>query len=229
MDANHMIYDFETALRALIDAQSDVMTLVQKWEEMIADDPRLVTFDLKGQADNPGRTYNIPNIQRIIETLNSNGFPRDPTFDSVNVRGQGGAAKITNSALEFISPSTGVGATYDAYGIDGRVWTVSERTELTRWPIPRYWAVKERTSPTVTIRPALPARDETRATDFFVQLPRGTGQDPTSITLQFAGFGATGIKVLEAGPTESVWHVFVSATFTRSGLSTTGHVLKMEG
>lgn len=216
-----MLYDFETALRALINSQSDVMVLVQKWGEMLDSDPHDVTFMLKG-ADGTAVSYAIPNIQKVIDTLNTRTLPPNPVFDSVSLRDADGAARLTPGSIKFEGSGSAVGASYDAYGVEGKVWLISETTTVTHWPIPRYWRLRDQAAITVTISPNIEEGDF-RATDFFVFVPGGS-----SITLLFHSYGASQKMELNADSGKSVWHIVMHASRNQYGLHTEARAVKME-
>lgn len=172
-----MHYDFETALKALINAQSDVMTLVQKWGDMLSAQAQDVTFNLKGQGGEPVQ-YTIPNIQKIVETINTRTLPPNPTFNSVTTTSKYGGGKLTSGGLTF----AGVGKemTFNANGIQGVARELNNGSStITEWPIPRFMFAKSGTHPSVLFRPNLPDRDVVHMSDFYIFVPNGVSVDLT--------------------------------------------------
>lgn len=172
-----MHYDFETALKALINAQSDVMTLVQKWGDMLSSKAQDVTFNLKGQGGEPVQ-YTIPNIQKIIETINTRTLPPNPTFNSVYTTARGGGGRLTAGGLTFAG--AGKEMTYDADGIQGVAQALDNGSStVTEWPVPRFMFAKSGTHPSVMFRPKLPDNDVVHMSDFYIFVPDGVTVDLT--------------------------------------------------
>lgn len=225
MANKRMIYDFETVFEVIMKSQTDMIELVTKWSEMLAPTAKDVTFNLSGR-DQP---LVVPNIQKIIDTINERTLPERPTFKHVTVIGQGGGAYISNGGIEFAGNEQDkmVGLHYDAFGISGYVWDVSGDAELRRWPVNRYWHVNSTTRPTVHINPNVPTSMTDQMSDFYIFLPVGR-----SITLMFHQFGASKYKTLENTSGDfQIWHVIVNAANKprTGGLVVTGRAILMDG
>lgn len=217
--AGKMLYDFETALKTLLYAQSDVMTLVQKWAEMVSQNPQYVTFTLKGKDGTP-ETHRIPNLQMVISNLEAGILPSDPHFNSVTTTSPGGRATLTNSSVEFAG--TNSGAHYAPLGMEHTVWIPEGEIVLSEWPVPRCWSIRSNTTVQVTLRPRVGDTGVMHGTDFFVYAAAGA-----SVTLAAPTIGATKSMVLTAGDDVTVWHVFMSALDVREGLSVTLRAVKL--
>ena len=222
--AEKILYDFEAAIKALMDAQSDVMMLVTKWSEMIASDAHYVTFRLKGQNGEGPADYSIPNIQMVIDNLTKSALPEDVSVNSVTTTTrQGiGRGKLTAGSLNFAGNAT-QGATYNVNGMEGISVKITDGARYTTWPIYRYMHAAVGENPTITIAPALKDK-ELHAGDFFVEVPEGS-----ELTINFASYSENQKMVLHSTSGYSVWHIFVSATNGNSaGLVTRGRAIRME-
>ena len=214
-----LVYDFETALKTLLNAQSDVMVLVQKWGEMLASTPNDVTFTLKGQDGTPV-TYTIPNIQKVIDTIGTRTLPTDPVFDSVTLRGQSGSGRVTNGGVTFSGVSTG--AHYSAIGMEHQAVEFRENATLREWPLPRCWSIPSNAHPSITVAPALQDTNILHASDFFIYADPGT-----SVNLSFPSYGSTQrMELIPIGA--SVWHVFVATkNIANAGRSTVARAVRL--
>lgn len=215
-----MHYDFESALRALIDAQSDVMMLVTKWAEMIAPDARDVSFLLKGEGGEPAK-YTIPNIQKVIDTINTRTLPQNPSFKSVHAVAQNGGGVFTAGGIEF--DGAGKQATYSADGIQGKVQELADgATTWTEWPIPRYAYAKSGTSPVLTLSPDLPDRGVAHMSDFYIAVEGGV-----TVELRFSSYGSAQRAYL-TGDGNTIFHICMFAeNVPNAGRRTWGRIEKM--
>lgn len=213
--ANHtMLYDFETVLNTILRSQTDMLELVTKWSEMLATTPRYVEFNLSGR-DAP---LKVPNIQMVVDAINSRSLPLEPTFRQVSVSGQGGAATLSNGGLSF--EGSGFSANYTANGIGGSMWKVADDETLGTWPPPRYWDVSAPGQVSITISPNVEFSEIDTMSDFFVKVAVGS-----SLKLTFhnyAGSAAADKLTLDC-PTNkpAIWHV---ATCVRRRPGTGGTV-----
>ena len=217
--SNKMVYDFETALKSLLNAQSDVTELVTKWGEMLASDPRDVVFHLKGPNGEP-TVMAIPNIQKVISTLTTRALPQNPEFETVRTKGHDGQGRLENGGLNF--EGVGAGATYSALGVEGTVQEISANTTIQSWPPPRYMYIKENASPAIIIRPRITVPGVKHMADFFVWLPANTAVD-----LSFSSPGGAQVIHL-VSHAEETWHVVVMAEYeARIGVRTKGRITRM--
>lgn len=215
-----MHYDFETALKALINAQSDVMTLVQKWGDMLSSQAQDVTFNLKGQGGEPVK-YTIPNIQKIVETINTRTLPPNPTFSTVRTTTKNGGGLLTAGGLEFAG--AGKEMIYDADGIQGVAIALNDGSSTkTEWPIPRYMFVRSGTHPRVLFRPKLEDRDVLHMSDFFIFVP-----NEATVDLTFSSYGQSSHTTL-TGNGNSIFHgCMVANNIYRYGLDCWARFEKM--
>lgn len=193
-----MHYDFEAALKALINAQSDVMALVQKWGDMLSSQAQDVTFNLKGQGGEPVK-YTIPNIQKIVETINTRTLPPNPTFSTVRTTTKNGGGLLTAGGLGFAG--AGKEMIYDADGIQGVAIALDDgNSTKTEWPIPRYMFVGSGTHPKVIFRPKLEDRGVVHMSDFYIFVPNGV-----TVDLTFPSYGQASHTAL-TGNGNSIFH-----------------------
>lgn len=220
-----MIYDFETTLRTILNAQSDIITLVQKWGEMLASDPHDVTFNLKGEGGE-AVPYSIPNIQKVIDTLGERALPSDPIFNSVTAKNSNGSGKMTPGGIEFRGRGEFTGfkeihTGYSAWGITGDEWTPDIEATLTHWPVPRYWYIPGNGQRSVDFNPdnvSWPSDGERFATDFFVHINPGA-----SLKIKFR----YKTMLLGAGGNGGSWHVYMRTNRNEYGLHTYGYAVQM--
>ncbi|MCF0113592.1 MAG: hypothetical protein HUJ60_06420 [Bacilli bacterium] len=215
-----MHYDFETALKTLINAQSDVMTLVQKWGDMLSSKAQDVTFNLKGQGGEPVQ-YTIPNIQKIVETINTRTLPPDPSFNSVRLIARNGGGRLTAGSLSFAG--AGKEMTYDADGIQGVAHELDDGSStITEWPVPRFMFAKSGTQPSVLFRPTLPDKDVVHMSDFYIFVPDGV-----TVDLAFSSYGVISRTTL-TGTGLSIFHGCMVAKYVyRAGLDCWARFEKM--
>lgn len=226
MADKRMIYDFETIFEVIMKSQTDLIEIVTKWSEMLAPTAKDVSFNLSGR-DAP---LVVPNIQKVVDTINERTLPKNPTFSKINITGQGGTGTITNGGIKFDGESgdARVGSVYDAYGIGGYVWNISENIELRRWPVPRYWVVRSdpAETPTVHILPDVPTSQISLMGDFFIQIPEGK-----EITLIFHSYRGSRRKTFTNTTNNlQIWHIIIRVSnLPRSGgIEVTGSCILMD-
>lgn len=215
-----MLYDFETALKALIDAQSDVFELVAKWSELTASDARYVTFHLKGK-DGGVHDFIIPNFQMVVDTINERTLPPDPSFNTVRATSRNGGATLTAGSLKFAGGGNQE-ATYDVNGIQGIPYTIEDGDRWTSWPPTRYNIVNAGESPTLYVSPQLSDRNVPHMSDFFVYVPR-----LSALTIIFHSYNQSQTMNLSAD-VDTIWQVCMTATNKTAGIATFARAVKME-
>lgn len=222
-----MIYDFETIFEVIMKSQTDMIELVTKWSEMLAPTAKDVTFNLSGR-DQP---LVVPNIQKIVETINERTLPSDPSFKSVtvNAKGANGQGKMTAGGVSFGGNDNemagGVAAAvYSAYGTCGSIWQVAGEKTLTQWPIPRYWSVAAPGQAHVHVGPdqSKIERSKPQVSEFFVVVD---GPD-RSLKLTLTSYTHENYQHMTlncpTGGQPAIWHVVVIATNQLPGIVVRG-------
>lgn len=215
-----MLYDFETALKTLIDAQSDVFELVAKWSELTASDARYVTFHLKDK-DGTARDFTIPNFQMVVDTINERTLPPDPSFNTIRATSRNGGATLTAGSLKFAGGNNQE-ATYDVNGIQGIPGTIEDGDRWTSWPPTRYNTVNSGESPTLYVSPQLAGQNILHMSDFFVYVPRSS-----ALTIIFHSYNQSQTMNLSAD-TDTIWQVCMTATNKTAGIATFARAVKLE-
>lgn len=214
--ANEILYDFHAALAKIIESHSDMKLVISKWREMLDSTARDVEFVF---AD--GSKVKVPNIEKIVETINERTLPPDPVFDSVTATAPGGGGKLTAGALSFAGDSQET--TYSVNGIQGIPAVINDGERWIMWPLPRYMRVESGENPTLTIAPSLSDRDVMHMSDFFVFVPAGA-----SVTFNFSRYGESQRMTLTANE-NTMWQVCVTALYaSRFGLDTSARAVKLD-
>lgn len=217
MADKRMIYDFETIFEVIMKAQTDMIELVTKWSEMLAPTAKDVSFNLSGR-DQP---LVVPNIQKIVDTINERSLPSDPSFNSVTVTNRYGRGGIlTAGALSFVGSS--INTTYNANGIQRIPAVIKDNGKWTMWPLPRYMRVNPDENPSLTIEPKLDDAEVMHMSDFFVFVPGGS-----SVTFTFSSYTQSQRMTLTAR-SNTIWQVCVTAlNVNRGGLTTSARAVKL--
>lgn len=212
---NEIVYDFKAALAKIIESHSDMKLVISKWSEMLDSTARDVEFVF---AD--GSKVMVPNIEKIVETINERTLPPDPTFNSVTTAAKGGRGKLTPGALSFTGSSQET--TYNVHGMQSIPAVINDGDRWTMWPLPRYMRVESGESPTLMIAPSLNDRDVMHMSDFFVSVPAGA-----SVTFIFSRYGESQRMTLAASG-NTIWQVCVTAlNVSGAGLSTSARAVKL--
>lgn len=215
---NSMIYDFQSALEKIIAAHSDMVEVLTKWQAMISPTPQDIQFNLSGQDP-----VIVPNIQKVVETLDERTLPSDPAFKSVKVVAPGGAAMLGNGGLSFQS-GTDTRTRYTAIGMESSGWVIPGDTVAYRWPLDRYWFVPKNSDFTTTIQPKdWGDPEDPHGCDFFVHIPENT---PFQII--FARPGSPQRMSFPAINAPAMWHVVCFVEQKIGGRSVTAYRTKME-
>lgn len=212
---NEILYDFKAALAKIIESHSDMKLVISKWREMLDSTARDVEFVF---AD--GDRVVVPNIEKIVETINERTLPPDAVFNTVTAATRVARAKLTAGELSFAGGPQET--TYNVYGIQSIPEVIIDGGRWTMWPIPRYMRVAPGENPSLTIAPNLSDTDVTHMSDFFVFVPAGS-----SVTFIFSSYGQPQHMTLTA-VSNTVWQVCVTAlNVNRSGLSTRAWAVKL--
>lgn len=220
-----MIYDFETIFEVIMKSQTDMIELVTKWSEMLAPTARDVTFNLSGR-DQP---LVVPNVQKIVETINTRTLPADPSFNSVTTNAKNGQGRFTAGGVSFSGNDNemagGVAAgVYSAYGTCGSIWEVAGEKTLKQWPIPRYWSVAAPGQAHVHVRLDLAKieRRKPQMSEFFVVV----GGPDRSLKLTLTSYTPEDYQHMTlncpTGGQPAIWHVVVIATNQLPGIVVRG-------
>lgn len=206
---NEILYDFKAALAKIIESHSDMKLVISKWREMLDSTARDVEFVF---AD--GDRVVVPNIEKIVQTINERTLPPEPSFNKVTVAtDRSRTAALRPDSVAFFTPG-GLTSEYNANGgIFARIWSVPSNDEsegartITTIPVPRYWEVL---GPGQTIAYFKPEVYSDCACDFFVIIPEET----KSLRLILTNYkGYQGVAYLNLGcPTgggRAVWHVVI--------------------
>jgi len=216
MADKRMIYDFETIFEVIMKSQTDMIELVTKWSEMLAPTAKDVTFNLSGRD----RPLVVPNIQKIVDTINERTLPSDPSFNTVTATTTGGRSKLTAGALSFAGGRQNT--TYDVNGIQSIPAVINDNGRLPTWPLPRYMRVEPGENPSLTIAPNLGDTDVMHMSDFFVFVPGGS-----SVTFFFSSYGQSQRMTLTAR-SNTIWQVCVTALNVKNlGLSTSARAVEL--
>lgn len=217
MADKRMIYDFETIFEVIMKSQTDMIELVTKWSEMLAPTAKDVSFNLSGR-DQP---LVVPNIQKIVDTINERALPSDPSFNSVTATNRFGRSGIlTAGALSFVGNRQNT--TYNANGIQSIPSVINDNGRWTMWPLPRYMRVDPGENPSLTIEPNLDDVGVMHMSDFFVFVPGGS-----SVTFTFSSYTQSQRMTLTAR-SNTIWQVCVTAlNVNRGGLSTSARAVKL--
>lgn len=214
---NEILYDFKAALAKIIESHNDMKLVISKWREMLDSTARDVEFVF---AD--GDTVVVPNIEKIVQTINERTLPPNATFNTVTAATPYGRGTLSPGTLKFSSRS---GDREMSYGINGAQGIATEAVDGARWamwPIPRYIRVAPDTSPVITIVPELPDMGTLRMCDFFVFVPAGA-----SVTFIFSSYGQSQRMAL-AAVGNTMWQVCMTAlNVNRTGLSTSARAVKL--
>ena len=215
---NKMIFDFQSALEKIIAAHSDMVEVLTKWQAMISPTAQDIQFNLSGQDP-----VIIPNIQKVVETLDERALPSDPIFTSVKVVRQGGAAMLGNGGLAFQSGSD-TRARYTANGLESSGWILAGDVIVKRWPLDRYWFVPKNSNYTINVQPQdWGDTAELHGCDFFVHIPENT-----AFEIIFVRPGAPQRMSFAAINTPAMWHVVCYVEQKIAGRSVTAFRTKME-
>lgn len=217
MADKRMIYDFETIFEVIMKSQTDMIELVTKWSEMLAPTAKDVSFNLSGR-DQP---LVVPNIQKIVDTINERTLPSDPSFNSVTATTRFGRSGIlTAGALSFVGNR--INTTYDANGMQSIPAVINDKGRWTMWPLPRYIRVNPGENPSLTIEPNLRDVDVMHMSDFFVFVPGGS-----SVTFTFSSYAQSQRMTLTAR-WNTIWQVCVTAlNVNKTGLSTSARAVEL--
>jgi hypothetical protein len=212
---NEILYDFKAALAKIIESHSDMKLVISKWREMLDSTPRDVEFVF---AD--GSKVVVPNIEKIVETINERTLPPDAVFDSVTASSPGGEGKLTGGGLSFAGGLQET--TYNVHGIQSIPAVINDGDRWTMWPLPRYMRVESDENPTLMIAPSLNDRDIMHMSDFFVFVQAGA-----SVTFIFSNYGQSQRMTLAASG-NTMWQVCVTAlNVSRAGLYTSARAVKL--
>lgn len=215
---NKMIFDFQSALEKIIAAHSDMVEVLTKWQAMISPTAQDIQFNLSGQDP-----VIVPNIQKVVETLDERTLPANPAFDSVKVAGQGGAALLGNGGLSFQSGSD-TRSRYTANGIESSGWTIAGDVIVNRWPLDRYWFVPKNSSYSISVQPKNWGDiEDPHGCDFFVHIPENT-----SFEIIFSRPGAPQRMSFAATNAPAMWHVVCFVEYRIEGRRVTAYRTKME-
>lgn len=216
---NEILYDFKAALAKIIESHSDMKLVISKWREMLDSTARDVEFVF---AD--GDKVVVPNIEKIVQTINERTLPPDPKFNTVTASTQYGSGTLSPGTLKFASRSGGREMSYGINGTQGIATEAIDGARWVSWPIPRYIRVAPNTNPSITIMPELPDRDALHMCDFFVFVPKGS-----SLSITYVSYGSTQTMQLIAPANESgMWQVCASALYaSRTGVSITAKAVNL--
>ncbi|MDO5829402.1 MAG: hypothetical protein Q4Q25_04545 [Methanocorpusculum sp.] len=143
------LHDFHAAIEAIKASQHDVIEMVTKWAEFFNSDAKDITFRFAN-----GDEKTVPNLEKVLETINERTLPQRPTFaevtagEKVRVTSQYGESNLTNGELSF-SAHTGnsvdLRMKYGANGQGGHSLELDashKDVDINTFPFYRYFHIK---------------------------------------------------------------------------------------
>ncbi len=219
---NEILYDFKAALAKIIESHNDMKLVISKWREMLDSTARDVEFVFAN-----GDRVVVPNIEKIVQTINERTLPSDAVFNSVTAATSSGRGKLAADSVSFSGAGGDMvggtaAATYGAYGTCGTLWGVSGEITLKAWPVPRYWNVTTTGQAHVHISPSDIKIGTPQVSEFFVIIDEPDRS--LKLTLNYHTYEGYQTMVLNcpAGSQPAIWHVIVKATAQAAGTVVTG-------